>query len=306
MREVSRSTVGASSIDRFLYRAALAELPAPVAQAIANCGGQPADQSIVVIPPQEYLAGASGWLSGLFPRWRRTPSRALVFDPARIIVVEGSRAVDLRVIVIPVDSLLSIELATRLLYAYMQFTWVDAGQCHTTRIEFNTVGISLIDEELRRLRSIIAPPAQSTAAPPAIGHLMDSLPYKFQTYLSLSRLPDESIVAVVFQPAAWRGRGLFKRALAPNRVAALSDRHLILIEDAGMRQADYTIDRRFLPRSRIRRVSFEPAGGGIWMRVLLGVSNATCEVATAWQATVAGQLSEILRAWLPGRSQHQY
>ena len=297
--------VGRSSIDRFLYRAALAELPAPVAQAIASQGGQPAGQSIVMIPPQEYLAGASGWLSALFPRWRRTPSRALVFEPARILIVEGSRAEDVRVIVIPVDGLLGIELATLLLYAYVQFMWADAGQCHILRVEFNTVGLPILDAELGRLRAAIAP-AQPAAASQAIGDPMALLPYKFRTYLNLSRLPDEQIMAIVYQPALWRGRGPFKRALAPNRAAAFTDRHLILIEDAGMRRADYTIDRRFLPRSRIRRVAFEPAAGAVSMRVLLGASDVMCEVVTAWQATAAGQLSAILRDWLPGRSPHQY
>jgi hypothetical protein len=298
--------VGRSSIDRFLYRAALADLPAPVAQAITDQGGHAPGQSIVVIPPQEYLAGASGWLSALFPRWRRTPSRALMFEPARILIVEGSRAEDVRVTVIPVGALLSIELATLLLYAYAQFTWADAGQCRTLRVEFNTVGLPILDAELGRLRAAIAPPAQPVTGPQAIGDLMASLPYKFRSYLNLSRLPDEQIMAIVYQPALWRGRGPFKRALAPNRAAALTDRHLILIEDAGMRRADYTIDRRFLPRSRIRRVDFEPAAGGVWMRVRLGVSETTCDVVTPWQATAAGQLSEIMREWLPGHSPHQY
>lgn len=297
--------MGRSSIDRFLYRAALAELPAPVAQAIASRGGQPAGQSIVMIPPQEYLAGRRDWLSALFPRWRQTPARALVFDPARIIVVEGNRVEDLRVIVIPVDGLLSIELATLLLYAYVQFMWADAGQCHTARIEFNTVGMTLIDAELRRLRAAIAS-LQPVAELQAIGQPIASLPYKFQTYLNLSRLPDEQIMAIVYQPAFWRGWGPFRRPLAPNRAAAFTDRHLILIEDAGRRWADYTIDRRFLPRSRIRRVDFEPAVGGVWMRVMLGVSDMTCEGVTTWQATAAGQLSQILRDWLPGSSPHQY
>lgn len=260
----------------------------------------------MVIPPQDYLAGAGGRLSALFPRWRRTPGRALVFEPARILIVEGSRAEDVRVTVIPVDALLSIELATLLLYAYAQFTWVDAGRCRTLRVEFNTVGLPILDAELGRLRAAIAPPAHPAPALPTIADPMASLPYKFRTHLNLSRLPDEPIMAVVYQPALWRGRGPFKRALAPNRAAALTDRHLILIEDAGMRRADYTIDRRFLPRSRIQRVDFAPAAGEVWMRVTLGVSETTCEVVTAWQASAAGQLSAMLRGWLPGRSPHQY
>ena len=301
---MGRITWGVSmlSIERFLYRAnSPADLPPPVILALQVQAGIPPATNVIVIPQQEYLKGGKGWPGGLFTRWRRTPRRTLAFDESQVTIVEMDGASALRVVVVPLCALLCVDLATTLLYAYLKLVWICPERIDMIRVEFNSVGIGIIEEQLKRLRPIIAVPVPCMALTPRsdIQNQIAALPYKFQTHLQLSLLTGESVIEVVYQPALQRSRGWPKRHLASNSTVAVTDRHIILLADEDVFGVQHSMIRRYVPLNRISRVTYEPTGDAVWMRLALGTAKAPYEIKIPLQTTNATSLDSALHATVP-------
>lgn len=247
------------------------DLPGPVQAAVRQSQPDRLIRQIINIPAHDYLIQRHLWWFSLPFGWRRTPERVLVFGEDRITVVEPDKQGVPTPITIPLAALIELRLFRVLLYSYVEFTWAEGAHAQSMRIEFNAVGDRLIQKGIDRIRAAL-PPLAEPDTPPEFR--LTGFPFKFRSYLRDSVLPGEAVLAVAYQPAIRQGTGRFSPYLSPNRAVALTDRCLITIEDRyhtarfeGVTEADYSMDRRFLPLRQVAQVVTEPAGDITWLKV---------------------------------------
>jgi hypothetical protein len=265
------------AIDRFLTRFdSLDHLPPRVGTAVRGRVSAQLIQGIIVIPPQEYPIRRIGWLRDLPFGWRVTPWRTVVFLSQQIVIVDENWNGTLGVTTIPVEALTSLELGTVLLYAYVQFTWVSQNQVKSLKIEFNAADESIIRCLLDQLRATISGyPLRRISL---VGGILADLPLKFRNYLRIALLPDEPVCFAVYQPPIRRAEGWLHALISPHRAVAVTDRHIILLEDDIRTHMEYSMTTRWCSLRRIRRVTFEPTSDAVWMHLSPGVGPITQDI----------------------------
>lgn len=282
------------AVTYFLYPVqSLDDLPAPINEAVRRHLSEAHVRAIIVIPPQDYAIRREIRRQKNLPfRWRVTPQRTLVFSDHQIVLVEAETNGDLHTLVIPLDCLVYVNLGTILLYAYLELAWVNGQQIEKRFIEYNAVGEQHIRKQIEQVR------AQIAADVPRFDNAPDEkttahLPFKFNNYLKFSLLPDEVLLTAVHQPAIRRGEGWFQPYLSPNRTVAITDTHLIILEEEERkRKSTYGIITRFCPLDRVRQVKFRPAEELCWMYLTLGFGEAAELVEIPLEAANADSLRD--------------
>jgi hypothetical protein len=272
------------------------QLPVRAAAAIRLHQSEPSIHSITVFPPRCYSTMHLGWLSGLWFGLRKTPRRTVVLGDHRAIIVAVDYGGHQTTRIIPYTALIDIELALMILYAYVQFTWIDAGQAETVKIEFNAVHTAIIREQFDWLRDVISARIRYSGACPEgeLESLLASAPGKFRSYLRAALLPTEQLLTAVYQSALRRSKGWARsRSISPNRLVAITDRHLILVEEEFVPYATYGAITRFCPLDRIRFVTFESGAEAIRMGVARGTAQANHEIGIPLSQANAA----VLRDW---------
>ncbi|MBN1564047.1 MAG: hypothetical protein JXA10_09410 [Anaerolineae bacterium] len=271
-----------------------AELPAAIHQTLAPYLAAQTTHRLIMIPAQHYRELQEGpWWRALLLELRITPVRTLAFQDDRILIVEGAGGEyepDLAVIVIPAANLVAIQLATVLLYSYVELWWAVADRIETIRIEFNSVGADVIERELRRLRSAEQPQREmmplTELAPvdPVAAHehkqKREALPLKFRNFIRTSLLPGETIHAIIYEPAIRQPGVRLNPFLSPNRAIVLTDQNLIMIKDARPGKKGHSLsnvyryDRFFVPRRYLHNVKVSIQSDITYVDFLLGTSRA--------------------------------
>ena len=83
----------------------------------------------------------------------------------------------------------------------------------------------------------------------------------------------------VYQAALRRSKGSARaRSISPNRIVAITDRHLILVEEEFGPDTTYGAITRFCPLDCIRFVTFESGSDAIRMWVARGTAQTTHEI----------------------------
>lgn len=221
------------------------------------------------IPSQQFPLRRQMWGRELSFGWRRTPPRTLLFGPDQITVIEGVDAH--HTITIPLADLLVIRLVTVLLYSYMELIWRSGAQAQTIQIEYNSVGARQIEPEMARARAWIA--AQISTRAPAPEASIQHFPLKFFNYSRMSLLPNEPIIAGVYEPLIRGGGWLLSGPLAPNRAILLTPQHVIVVSDqhSGTSRPsvnNYRMERWFCPRAPITAIHFEPQDDLTWLTLV--------------------------------------
>ncbi|RPI96679.1 MAG: hypothetical protein EHM39_10630 [Chloroflexi bacterium] len=236
---------------------------------------QPAStsQRIIRIPPGAYPIRRSAWLFELSFGWRRTPERFLGFGDDCLTIAEINDDGKVSAAQIPLACLLEIHMETVLLYSSLEFVWMQGKHIETKKIEYNTVGETLIRRQIDRTRAacptmlapIPVPPREETLAP---------LPLKFRNYLRSCLLPGEPLHAAVFQPAIRQTAGTFRPYISPNRAIGITERFVILVEDRqvlrrGERSAerDYAMIEHFYPLQHIEHITLDTTPDVSWLRL---------------------------------------
>ena len=288
------------SLDRFLDIVDTPEqLPVALRDEFERQPAQPIHR-ILLCPPQEFPVRRVGWLGDLPFGWRLTPQRVLVFGDYHITVISREASGNPTTINIPLDALLCIELATVLLRAHVRFTWACGSEVETLHVDFNSVGELKMRRELDYVRAVMAERARPAGIISAAASY-EHLPLKYRNYLRYSLISDERVAAVVYQPAIRHPRSPLRWYLSPNRAIALTDQHLILIEDERRSpQPDYAVITRFIPLGRIRAVHVEQSGELDWLHVELGFNTvARHDLSIPLVSAEAARLEEALQAARP-------
>jgi hypothetical protein len=266
------------AVTYFLYPVqSLDDLPMPIGEAIRPHLADDQIRSIIVIPPQDYAVRReeTRWKKNLPFRWRDTPQRTLVFGDRQLVMVEAEKNGDIHSLVIPLDCLIYAGLATILLYAYLELVWVSGQQIEKRFIEYNAVGERLIRKQVEWARTQIVPRMPGFAHMPS-SQTSAQLPFKFNNYLKFGLLPDENVLVAVHQPAIRRGEGWLQPYISPNRTVAITDSHLIILEEAERkRKSSYGIITRFIPLDRLQQAQFHVEAELCWLYLTLGFGDTT-------------------------------
>ncbi len=280
-------------IDRFLTKVeTVDELPGPVAAAVRQSQADQSIFGIVVIPPQEYPIRRIGWLGDLPFGWRVTPRRTVVFGERFVVIVDADRMGSLDTTVIPLNTITSLELATVLLYAYMQLTWIDGDQIRSTKVEFNAVDEHIIRCYLDQLRDFSS--IHQEPVPLVQDTSLAHLPLKFRNYLRMALLPGERLVVAVHQPPIRRAGGWLRPLISPHRTVAITNQHVILLEDELRSHMEYAIITRFLPVRCIQSLAFERTEDAVWMRLSLGDTAAKHHIDMPLEASAVEEIQRAL------------
>ncbi len=284
--------------------AAVDDLLPPVRAALIQHQPTSTGQRIIRIPPGAYPIRRSAWLFELSFGWRRTPERFLGFGDDGITIVEIDDDGKLSAAHIPLACLLEIYMETVLLYSSLEFVWMQGKHLETKKIEYNTVGETLIRRQIDRTRaacpSMLAParvlPREETLAP---------LPLKFRNYLRSCLLPGEPLHAAVYQPAIRQTAGTFRPYISPNRTIGITERFVILVEDRQVLQrgersaeSDYAMIEHFYPLRHIEQVTIDTTPDVSWLRLHYAPhiqSSGAADIGIPLLPAHAGPLLDALR-----------
>jgi len=257
------------------------QLPVRAAAEIRLHQSEPSIHSITVFPPQHYSTMRLGRWSRPWLGLRKTPRRTVVLGDHQAIIVAVDRGGRQTTRIIPYTALIDIELALMILYAYVQFSWIDEGQAETVKIEFNAVRTAIIREQLDWLRDMISARIRYPVPCPEgeLDSLLAKAPGKLRSYLRAALLPAEPLLIAVYQSALRRSKGWVRsHGISPNRIVAITDRHLILVEEEFVPYPTYGAITRFCPLDCIRFVTFESGSDAIRMMVARGTGQTTHEI----------------------------
>ena len=264
----------------FLRVAASSEdLAAPVAEILRQHHPTLQPQTMIIAPPQEYAIVRQNRLFTLKYGQRTTPERTLIFGEDRLLVIEKQPDSTLAETIIPFDQLVQVEMAVILLYSYVSFTWLAGDVRKTLKIEYNSVGDSIIRVELQRLWMTMRCPESDLGglASPDWTAILNALPLKFGNYLQYALFPGEPVLQVIFQPTISHARRSRRSRFAEDRTLALTPEGLIVLEEAR-HVMHYGMIIRYFPLKSIRQIRFEPTGDQVWLRLSSGAAE-TDEIA---------------------------
>ncbi len=283
-------------LERFPRRVTREEVPEAVWSALTQAEDPAAVALLMIMPPQEYAVTRKNWLRYLPFGWRITPPRWIAFGACQLTVIEAGPGDIYHTTIIPYAAILDLKLVSVLLYAYVEFAWLESAGVERLRIEFNFVGERLVQRGLDHLRAALrvgVRQGEPVALPPAMG----ALPLKFRNYLRGSLLPSESLLDVAYQPAVRRSDSRLHRYLSPNRAIALTDHAVIVIEeDHPQSRRDYMMIQRYYPLAHVQSALFS-GSDPIWLRLWLGEQMRGEEVRLPLQADAAAVLRGAFRPW---------
>ena len=231
-------------------------------------------RGMLLIPPQPFLTSRLDRLRRPWYATRYTPRRLLAFGDEQITFVEQAGESAGEPVIIPIESLLALDLTIILLHATIEFTWASGSQARSLKLRFNSVGERFMQAELSRVRALRAsvpgkrpPLSREAARAEAL-----NLPLKFRNYLWLTLLGDDAVVELVYQPAV-HDRGRFHRQIKPGRLVAVTTREILVLED--IRNAEYGITRRCYPLSALAQVCYQalPDGDGLRLTFRAGMAS---------------------------------
>jgi hypothetical protein len=285
------------------------DLPEQIAAAVRQYQAEADIERLVDIPPQAFWAAQDkrqldkrplGWLERVWRR-RPTPRRILVFGREQITIVECGPYDSVHdVIDIPLTAIVQIDLVSVLLYARIDFIWIQGDAVEMFSIEYPGIGSRYVEPGLDQVRAEI----RARAAYPSLTHdatdRVDYLPLKFRNYMRDSLLPDERVAAVVFEPSLAEPGRYFRPTLAPDRAVAVTGSHIIVVESGlNRREYDsYKMVQRYYPRHQIRDVTFEPSPDGVQMRLTFGSASAVYEDSLLLCQSGADALDDTLTDWV--------
>lgn len=273
-------------VERFAYLIpSIADLEPRVQRALApHLAAQDEVRQIIYTPRPYSIPRVRKIEESMRAYGGRPPASVLILTQGRLLAATVSDPpAEPPVIATPLADLLRLDLGAILLLGWLEWTWAGAGQLEQHQVYFNTVGEHLLWDLVTAVRQTII---DQTDLPAQTGQskdeAFDALPYKFANLVpNRLMLPDEQVLAMVYQPTIWRRRfGLFKRRRGPAATVVLSSEHLLVAqEDAPVAGAAYGMIARYCPRSRLVALTLEPAGEDLWLAVTLRLHG----VAESWR-----------------------
>lgn len=265
-----------AAVERFAYLVpGIADLEPRVQSALAPHMTARDEVRQIIYTPRPYSIPRVRKIEEAMRVYRgRPPASVLVLTQDRLLAVTvPDPPAEPAVIATPLTELLRLDLGAILLLGWLEWTWASVGRLEEHQVYFNTVGEHLFWDLVTAIRRTIIDqsnlPAQGGQPKDEV---FDALPYKFANLVpNKLMLPDEQVLAMVYQPTIWRRYlGLFRRRRGPAAAVVLSPEHLILAqEDAPAAGAAYGMIARYCPRTRLAALTLEAEGEDLWLAVTL-------------------------------------
>ncbi len=266
--------------------AAVGELPASLAEAAQPNLPQAGAVNRIFFVPADYRSKP---LIG----YRYIPEQALIFTDRGVLHVLAGASRDTAPVAtfIGTDCLLYSHSSLLLLYGRLELAAIGRAGVETVVVEYNTVGWHLLEPSLKGLIAAAGGAPQVAVAADArvrAEHLLQALPYKFANGLRIYGLTaGETLRGVVFQPSQWLDGpwGFWQRQVTPNTLLALTDCHLIIIEEdrALFRRAAGRVEYGWIVSHFPLRViaGATTASHDIWHELTIAVDTAPAAVHVA-------------------------
>jgi hypothetical protein len=225
----------------------LAEIPEPLGAELARQLEAGERAACLVYVPADPTAARRG-------AWARTRGgQVLALTDRRILI--GAQAVgagEPRWLACAYDQVIAWELWQSLLYGRLDLYGAPAGQPVRGWMEFNTVGVELIEAALAPLERATLGLGQAPTQGEARPITGDGLPFHFTSYLRRALLPGEVVQERIVQRAIRAPYLRFWRRIVatPALVVATDLRLLIIREEPIMRKPRYGRRSLTLPRAR--------------------------------------------------------
>ncbi len=285
----------------------------PIYQQAVACAILPGEKicSLIIAPSTGRMRGRRPKNNLLFRfllPWEESPERVLVLTGARLLVArrqEPSQPPEL--IAIPLGDILSLQTATVLLPAWFEVDWVAGAEVQQEFIPFNATSIRFFTHLAELMRQGICGSAQPSQ--PAEKHHLDilaELPYKFQNMIPrYTLLPKEQVLEVIYRPALWKNSaGFFKTLAAPRMVLAVTNLHLLLIEeDRDGTESNYGFITTFIPLDRINQAVVVPSTGSLRLAIQLAWQGASRALELEFPPNLQAEVTHL--AGRLNYSQHQ-
>lgn len=220
---------------------------------------------LIQVPFQGKLKPAKGALLKHRLPWEFTPDCLVVLTGQRLVLIRGSETDPfMPAISIAVDSIVSLQCGTVLLFSWMNVRWAESGSLRGENILFNAVGEPIFTRLVALIRQDLHPEAEHWgAAPNQNREMLRDLPYKFSNLLpARTLLPGEPVLQMLYRPVRWTGAPkIFRRMSASQAVLVLSPAAVLLAEeDLAAGESHYGFISTILPLRSIRQagVRMEP------------------------------------------------
>lgn len=268
------------------------DLPYPVAETLNQ--HQIVPQAIIKLPPHPFLDRRKQRIPSLGLRWRTTPHRVLVFEADALTIAEWDGDINTQITRVPLADTVEFRLESKLLHAWLGLMWQINESIVQTDVEFNSVGMELIEPCLDTLRQQACTP--TTEPVPALDKR--ALPLKFRNYIQISLLPNEEPLLLHYEPAIYSPTWYGQTALTPNRLLALTPHHLIIVEDgAHEHRLPYRICRRYIPRTHVQRAQAKFDLQQASMMIEVGHVPGPYQVSIDVRQDVVATLSRSINRW---------
>lgn len=275
------------------------DLPRPVAELVFQHLPPGVIRLIVTIPPGAYPIRRKMWGIELPFGWRQTPERTLIFGQDHFLMIDAARDEGFVCECIPLAALVELQHFQVLLYSWLALRWDASGEVRTARAEYNSVGTRLMWKGISAIRETFA--QRPLPGPGVDATSLADFPYKFRNYTMSSLLPGEQLAGAVYQPAIRAQERRWSRYISPNRVLALTDRSIVLIEDQHDRirwgsrsEADHAVMQRFLPLERFVGAEFERAVDSDQCILRFAMRNLLYEVRVPLLSDQSERVRELL------------
>jgi hypothetical protein len=198
---------------------------------------------------------------------------------------------------IDLTDILSIELGAVLLFAWVEWSWINQGTVDHVRIYYNSARQYLFKELLTDIcRVRIAQAGLSTSQAERNLELLMDLPFKFNNIIAnVLLLPDEQMRCLVFRPATWGKRLKYFHVMeAPNLALILTNYHLLVMrEDLGEAGSRYAVIFQVYPLDSIGLAAVARQQDAIWFNLTLQKGDAQEVVSLSFPSETEDQLRNL-------------
>ncbi|NWF78630.1 MAG: hypothetical protein HXY37_01110 [Chloroflexi bacterium] len=251
----------------------LADIPEPLGAELGQqlaVGERP--EHLVYVPADATAARRGPWA-------RTRGVQVLALTDRRILLgVQAAPADEPRWLACAYDEIVAWELSQNLLYGHLDLYGPPASQPSHAWMEFNTVGLRLIEAALAPLERATLGLERSVSPAVLPAAVQEALPYHFASYLRHALLPGEIVQEWLLQAAILESVLRFwKRMVAPpTLIVSTPVRLLVLREEPVTRKARYGHRSLTLPRSQAGALTLRDEAP--WLLMAYGPAPSTLQM----------------------------